>query len=121
MAKVVETAGRSGFVRLKPGFARLAALPGPCREAKNFDLDAATLQGAGQNIGAGGGDRDRPPAHRAGVINEQAHHRIAEIHILLTFEGKWLPRIGDHARQPRRIEDAFIEVEFPEPVSYTHL
>src|SRR5208282_6339375 len=87
VAKIVEAAWRSGFVRLQPGFTRLAALPRAGREAEDFDLDAATLQCAGQNIGAGSGNRNRTATHRAGIIDEQGHYRIAELHILLTFEG----------------------------------
>ena len=102
VAKIVEAAGRCWLIRLQPGFPRLTALPCSRREAEDLDLDAATLQCAGQNIGAGGGDRNRTAAHRSRIVDEQGHDRIAELHILLALERQRLARIGDHSRQPRR-------------------
>jgi len=66
--------------------ARLPALPRAGGEAENLDLDAAALQRARQNVGAGRGHRDRTTAHRAGIVDQQGHHGIAEIGVLLALE-----------------------------------
>ena len=113
VAQIVEAAGRWRLAGLQPRLARLAAFPGAGGEAQNLDLDAAALQRAGENIGAGRRNRDRTPAHRAGIVEQQRHDRIAEIHVLLALEGQRLLRIDDDARQPRRIEHALFEIEFP--------
>ena len=112
--------GTGGLAGLEPGFARLPALPGSGGEAENFDLDAAALQGARENVGAGRRDRDRASAHRAGIVDEQSDHRIAELHVLLALEGQRLLRIDDDARQARRVEDALFEIEFPGAVLLRH-
>src|SRR5581483_1289333 len=104
----------------KPGFARLPALPGAGGEAENLDLDAATLERAGENVGAGRGDRDRTSAHRAGIVEQQRHHGVAEGRLLLMHEGQRVIGIDHHARQPRRIQDAFLEVELPGAVLLRH-
>src|SRR5690348_14303142 len=78
VAEIVEAAGIGRLAGGKPGFARLPALPGAGGEAENLDLDAATLQRARQDIGAGRSHRDRAAAHRAGIVEQQRDHRIAE-------------------------------------------
>ena len=110
---VVEPAGIGLFALGQPEFARLAAFPGAGGEAENFDLHPAALQRAGENVGAGRGDGDRPSAHRAGIVEQQRHHRIAEIGVLLALERERLLRVDDDARQTRRIEHALFEIEFP--------
>src|SRR5471030_681919 len=67
MAQIVEAAGGWRLAGLQPGFARLSALPGAGGEAENLHLDAAALERARQNIGAGRRDRDRASAHRTGI------------------------------------------------------
>ena len=104
VAQIVEAARIGGFARGKPLLARLAALPLPRREAEDFDLDAAALQRAGEDIGAAGGDHDRPSAHRAGIVEQQRDHRVAEGRVALLLEGERLEPIGDDAREPRGIE-----------------
>ncbi len=116
MAQIVEAARRGRLAGLQPGLARLAALPGFGGEAQNLDLDAAALQRAGENVGAGRRDGDRPPAHRAGIVEQQRHHRVAEVRVLFALEGERLLRVDDDALQPRRIENAFLKVEFPRAV-----
>ena len=113
MAQVVEAAGIGGLAGLQPLLARLPALPGPRGEAEDLDLDAAALQRARQDVGAGRRHRDRPAAHRAGIVEQQRHHRVAEVGVLLLLEGERLERVDDDARQPRRIEHALLEVELP--------
>ena len=97
----------------KPLLARLAALPRPRREAEDLHLDAAALQRARQDVGAAGGDHDRAPAHRAGVVEQQRHDRIAEIGVALALERQGVHGIDDDARQPRGVERAFLEIEIP--------
>jgi hypothetical protein len=86
----------------RPGLAGL-----PC------ELDAAALERTCEDIGARGRDRDRPPAHRAGIVEKQRHHRVAEVSVLLALERQRMQRIDDHARQPRRIEQTLFQIEFP--------
>ena len=52
----------------EPFFTALPAFPRTGGKAQNLYLHAATLQGAGQHIGADGRDRDRATAHRAGIV-----------------------------------------------------
>src|SRR6185437_12428249 len=63
VAQIVEPAGIGRLTGGEPLLARLAALPGAGGEAEDLDLDAATLERARQNIGAGGSDGDGAPAH----------------------------------------------------------
>ena len=90
VAQVVEAAGIGGLAGLQPGLARLAALPGARGEAEDLDLDAAALERAGEDVGAGRRDRDRPAAHRAGIVEEQRDDGVAEIGVLLVLEGERL-------------------------------
>ncbi len=120
VAQVVEAAGIGRLAGGEPMLARLAALPGPRGEAEDLDLDAAALERARQDVGAGGGDRDRAAAHRAGIVQQQRHHGVAEFGVLLGLERQRVHRIDDDARQPRRIEDAFFEIEFPGAVLLRH-
>ncbi len=60
------------------------------------------------------------PAHRAGIVDQQRHHRVAEIRVLLPLEGKRLHGIDDEARQARRVEIALFEVEIPGAVLLRH-
>jgi hypothetical protein len=69
----------AGLPRSARLLADLPALPGTGGEAENFDLDAATLQRAGENVGAGGGHRDRSAAHGARIVDQQRDHRVAEL------------------------------------------
>ena len=120
VAQVVEPAGIGRLAGREPGLARLPALPGARGEAEDLDLDAAALQRARQDVGAGRRHRDRPAAHRAGIVEQQGHHRVAEGRVLLVLEGERMHRVDDDARQPRRIEHAFLEVEFPGAVLLRH-
>ena len=108
------------LARLQPGLARLSALPGAGGEAENLDLDAAALERAGEDVGAGRRDRDRAAAHRAGIVDEQRHGRVAERHVLLLLEGQRLLRVDDDARQARGVEHALFEVELPGAVLLRH-
>src|SRR5690606_31113187 len=65
VAQIVEAAGIRWLAGGEPRLARLAAFPGPRREAENLDFDAAALQRAGEDVGAGRRHRDRAAAHRA--------------------------------------------------------
>src|SRR4029077_8788152 len=120
MAQVVEPAGVGRLARCKPMLARLPALPGARGEAENFDLDAATLERARENIGASGGHCDRTATHRAGIIKQQRDDRVAELGVLLGLERKRVQRIDDDARQARGIELTFLKIEFPGAVLLSH-
>ena len=113
VAEVVEPARLRRLAGPQPFLARLAALPGARGEAEDLDLDAAALQRARQDVGAGRGDRDRAAAHGAGIVEEQRHDGVAEGGLALLLEGERRERVDDHARQPRRVEDALLEVEIP--------
>ena len=63
MAQIIEAAGIGGFTSLQPGLPRHPALPGLGGEAQNLLLHAATLQSAGQNIGAACRHGNGTPAH----------------------------------------------------------
>jgi hypothetical protein len=96
-----------------PALARLPALPGAGRETEDFDLDAAALEGSGEDIRAHRRDRDRTAAHRAGIVDQQAYDGIAELGLPLALVGQRQDRIGDDARQSGGIEEAIVEIEFP--------
>ena len=120
VAQVVEAAGIGRLAGGQPMLARLPALPGARGEAEDLDLDAAALERARENVGAGRRDRDRTAAHRAGIVEQQRHHRVAEIGVLLALERERVHRVDDDAREPRRIEHAFVEIEFPGAVLLRH-
>ena len=120
VAQIIEPAGVRGLAGGKPGFARLAPLPRPRGEAEDLDLDPAALQRAREDVGAGRRHGDRPPAHGAGIVEQQSHHRVAEIGVLLALERQRMQRIDDHARQPRRVEQTLVEVELPGAVLLRH-
>src|SRR6516225_8957787 len=68
--QIVQPTWIGGLAGGKPRFARLATLPGAGGEAKDLDLDAATLERARQDVGASRRHRDRPPAHGAGIVKQ---------------------------------------------------
>ena len=114
--EVVETPGVRRLALRQPQLPRLAPFPGPRREAENLDLDSAALQGAGEDVGARRRDADGTPAHGAGIVDQQRHHRVAEIRFLLLLVGQGMQWVGDDARQPGGVEQPFVEVELPRPL-----
>src|SRR5262249_3007782 len=120
VAQVIETARIGRLAGGEPGFARLPALPGAGGKAKDFDLDAAALQRARKNVGARRRYRDRSAAHRARVVEQQRHHGVAELGILLALERQRMQRVDDNAREPRRIEQPLFEVELPGAILLGH-
>src|SRR3546814_9884085 len=104
VADVVEAAGVRRPARGEPRLARLTALPGPRRETQNLGLDPTAFERARENIRRDRRDPDRPPAHRARIVDQQRHHRIAEFGIALDLVAERLRRVDDDARQPRGIE-----------------
>ena len=86
VAQIVEPAGIGRLAGGEPMLARLPALPGARGEAEDLDLDAAALERARQDVGAGRRHRDRAAAHRAGIVEQQRHHRVAEVRVLLALE-----------------------------------
>ena len=91
----------------------MPAFPRPRREAEDLNLDAAALQRPCQDVGACRRNRDWTAAHRSGIVEQQRNHRVPEISVLLAFERQGVQRIDNDPRQPRRIEQAFFQVEFP--------
>ena len=87
---------------------------------ENLDLHPAALERAGENVGAGRRHGDRPAAHRSGVVQQQRHHRVAKPHVLLDLEGQRVERIGEDPRQPRRVQQPFLEIELPGAVLLGH-
>ena len=65
VAEVVEAAGAGGAAGGQPRLAALPALPAAGGEAEDLGLNAAALEGAGEDVGADRGDGDRAAAHRA--------------------------------------------------------
>ena len=100
--------------RLLPPFQARVVKP------EDLDLDAAALERAREDIAADRRDGDRPAAHRAGIVDQQRHHGVAEIGVALDLEAQRLQRVGDDAGQPRRVEQALFEVEFPAAVLLRH-
>ena len=113
MAQVIEPSGLGGPPFGQPFLAALAALPRPGGKAQDLDLDLTAFQRAGKNIGADRGDGNRPAAHRAGIVQEQRHHSVAEFGVLLDLEGQGRGRVRHHAGQPSGVQDALFLVELP--------
>ena len=103
-----------------PLLAAAAALPGAGREAQDLDLDAAALQGLGQDVRAHGGDADRPAAHGTGIVDQQGDDSVAEFGLVLDLETQRHQGIDDNTGQARRIQNAFFQVELPGPVLLRH-
>ena len=61
-----------------------------------------------------------PAPHRAGIIDQKRHHRIAEIGVALHLEGERRQRIGHDAGNAGGIEDAFLDIEIPGAVLLCH-
>ena len=120
MAQVVEPAGLRGPSVRQPFLARLPALPCARREAENLGLDRAAFEGAREDIGADRRDRDRTPAHRAAVVDQQRHHRVAELGVALDLVAHRVRRVGDDPHQPRGIEQSFFLIEIPAAVLLRH-
>src|SRR5215469_9293110 len=53
-------------------------------------------------------------------IDPECHYGIAEVGVLLALERQRMHRIDDDAREPRRIEQAFLEIELPRAVLLCH-
>src|SRR5580693_1313867 len=85
VAKIVEPPRVGRLAGGNPALARLPALPRARRKAEDLDLDAATLQGAREDVGAHRRDGYRPAAHRPGIVNQQAHDGVAEIGLALAL------------------------------------
>ena len=60
------------------------------------------------------------PAHRAGIVEQQRHHGITEGRLFLVLERQRLIGIDHHARQPRRIENAFLQIKLPGAILLRH-
>ena len=116
VAKIVQSARILRLVGFHPFFAGLPALPGASGEAENLHLHVAALQGACQHIRADRGDGDRATAHRAGIIDQKGYDRVAELGLLLDLERERRGRVGNDASEAARIQQPFIEIEFPTAV-----
>src|SRR4029079_1566644 len=94
----------------KPSLARLSALPSAGGETEYLHLDAAALERARKDVRAGRGYRYRTPAHRARIVQEERHHGVAERRFLFMHERKRVVGVGHDPRQPRGIQNAFLEI-----------
>src|SRR6516225_7352432 len=97
VAQVVKTAGIGRLAGGKPCFARLPAFPRARGEAQNLDLDAAPLERPRQNVGTGGGDRNRAAAHRARIVKQERYDGIAEAGVLFPLERQRMQRYRRNA------------------------
>ena len=115
MPQVVQPAGIARLAVLHPFFAALAAFPGAGGEAQHLDLDGAALQRAGQDVAAHRRHRDRPAAHRPGVVDQQAHDGVAKFHVEFAFVGQRLQRVDHNPGEAAGIQHPLVEVELPGP------
>ena len=115
VAQIVEPAGVGPLALAQPELAALAALPAAGGEAEQLDLDAAALERAREDVGAHRGDRDRPAAHRARVVDQQRDHRVAELGVLLELVGQRVLGVDHDPGQARGVEQALVEIELPGP------
>ena len=113
VAQIVQAAGVARLAFGDPAFAGLTAFPGAGGEAEHLGLHRAAFQGAGEDVAAHGGHRDRPAAHGAGIVDQQGHHGVAEIGVAFALERQRQQRVGDDAGEAAGIEHAFVEVEIP--------
>ena len=70
VAQVIQAPRASRLVRLDPVLPGQAAFPGLGCKAQNLHLDAATLQRAGQYVGAECRNHDRAAAHGTGIVQQ---------------------------------------------------
>ena len=56
---------------------------------------------------------DRAAAHGAGIVEQERDDGIAEGGVALHLERKRLEPVGDDAGQPRRVQEALVEIEIP--------
>ena len=113
MAQIVEPARCRLLAAIEPFLARLATLPVAGGEAQNFDLHAAAFQRARQDVGAHRRDRDRPAAHRSGIVDQQGDDGVAEVGFALALIGLAVERLHHHTGQFGTVQQAFVQVEFP--------
>ena len=116
VAQIIQPPGMLRAALRQPFLTSLAALPRPCVKAKDLDLDRTPFQRARQNIGANRSNGNRPPPHRARIVDEQSHHCVAELGILFPFERQSRRRIGDNQRQPPGIQHALFQIKQPAAV-----
>ena len=57
-----------------------------------------------------------PPAHGAGIVEQQRNHGVAELGVAFLLEAERRGGVGDDAGQAACVEDAFLQVEMPGPV-----
>src|SRR5215211_6837218 len=92
----------------RPGFAGFADCSHSSRDCPPFQalvvkprISTFTPQRTSEDVGAGRRDRDRPPPHRARIIEEERHDRVAEVRVLLLLEGERLEWIDDDPGEAR--------------------
>src|SRR5689334_183287 len=111
--EVVEAAGVRGTPGCKPGLPTLPAFPAARREAEDFGLDATPFQRPCKNVGADGGDRDWPTAHRSRIVDQQRDYRVAEFGVALDLVAERMAGADHDTGQPRRVEQSLLLVEVP--------
>ena len=113
MPKVIETPRVRRLAVGNPSLARLSTLPGACRKPENFHLHRAPFQGPRENVGTHCCDTDRPATHGTGIVDQQRHDRIAELHVLLFLEGQRMKRVDDDPIETAGIQQPLFQVELP--------
>jgi len=111
--QIIEPARVRRLAGPDPVLARQSAFPRLGREPQDLDLDPAPLQRPRQDVGADRRHHDRPPAHRAGVVEQQGHDRVAERALALGLERQGGGRVGDDPGQPRRVQHSLFQIEDP--------
>ena len=120
VAQVIEPPGHCGPPRRQPILTRLSAFPGARSEAQNLGFNAATFEGAGQDVGADRGNRNRSSTHRPAIVDQQRHYSIAEIGFAFDLVAERTARRHHNPSQPRGVEHPLFLVESPTAVLLRH-
>src|SRR3546814_14835704 len=72
------------------------------------------------DVGADRGDADRPPAHRAAVVDEQGDDGVAEVGVVLDLVAQRMTGRDDDPREAGGVELAFLLIEIPRTVLLRH-
>ena len=78
------------------------------------------FQGPGQDVGRHGGDRDGASAHGSRIVDQQRHHGVAKVGLLLHLVRERVHGVGDDPRQAGGVQQTFLEVEVPGPRLFGH-
>ena len=116
VAQIIQATGllRAAFVQ--PLLAGLPTFPRAGGKAEDFHLNVTTLKRARQNIGTDRRNGYRAAPHRAGIVQQQGHNRVAKFGVFFDLEGQRRCRVGHHTCQTARVQNAFFQIKFPRAV-----